>query len=215
MPAMMLLLYGFALSLDVDHVPMMVYDQDATEAKIEMVSVQVTDVQLSGWRLLCVSDRLSLATSNMSQAAPIQDFLAQLFTFLPHTPVTACGINVAARFLVENEAHWHKIGHTLAPKDLIWSDLFNKPGMRSLVIQSRRDGEFPGEVNITVEPVLRSPPWAIIVRSNFHYGLPADSVHAGASERLLQFLKTEWDPACEMARRVAKNIFDKIKPDNG
>ena len=32
MPAMMLLLYGFALSLDVDHVPVLVYDQDATAA---------------------------------------------------------------------------------------------------------------------------------------------------------------------------------------
>jgi ABC-2 type transport system permease protein len=32
MPAMMLLLYGFALSLDVDHVPMLIYDQDATAA---------------------------------------------------------------------------------------------------------------------------------------------------------------------------------------
>lgn len=30
MPAMMLLLYGFALSLDVDNVPMFIYDQDAT-----------------------------------------------------------------------------------------------------------------------------------------------------------------------------------------
>jgi len=32
MPAMMLLLYGFALSLDVDHVPVLIYDQDGTEA---------------------------------------------------------------------------------------------------------------------------------------------------------------------------------------
>ena len=32
MPAMMLLLYGFALSLDVDHVPMLLYDQDGTAA---------------------------------------------------------------------------------------------------------------------------------------------------------------------------------------
>jgi len=32
MPAMMLLLYGFALSLDVDHVPVMLYDQDGTSA---------------------------------------------------------------------------------------------------------------------------------------------------------------------------------------
>jgi ABC-2 type transport system permease protein len=30
MPAMMLLLYGYALSLDVDHVPVLIYDQDGT-----------------------------------------------------------------------------------------------------------------------------------------------------------------------------------------
>ena len=32
MPAMMLLLYGFALSLDVDHIPIFIYDQDGTSA---------------------------------------------------------------------------------------------------------------------------------------------------------------------------------------
>jgi ABC-2 type transport system permease protein len=32
MPAMMLLLYGFALSLDVDHVPVLLFDQDGTAA---------------------------------------------------------------------------------------------------------------------------------------------------------------------------------------
>ena len=37
MPAMMLLLYGFALSLDVDHVPITVYDQDATEASRNLI----------------------------------------------------------------------------------------------------------------------------------------------------------------------------------
>jgi ABC-2 type transport system permease protein len=32
MPVMMLLLYGYALSLDVDHIPTLIYDQDGTEA---------------------------------------------------------------------------------------------------------------------------------------------------------------------------------------
>jgi len=37
MPALMLLLYGFALSLDVDHIPTMAYDQDGTEASRELI----------------------------------------------------------------------------------------------------------------------------------------------------------------------------------
>jgi len=37
MPVMMLLLYGYALSLDVDRVPTMIYDQDGTEASRDLV----------------------------------------------------------------------------------------------------------------------------------------------------------------------------------
>jgi ABC-2 type transport system permease protein len=51
MPAMMLLLYGFALSLDVDHVPMMIYDQDVTEASRDLAR------QFEGSRLFTVKGR--------------------------------------------------------------------------------------------------------------------------------------------------------------
>ena len=34
MPVMMLLLYGYALSLDVDHIQTVIYDQDGTEARL-------------------------------------------------------------------------------------------------------------------------------------------------------------------------------------
>ena len=37
MPVMMLLLYGYALSLDVDHIPTLVYDQDGTSASRDLV----------------------------------------------------------------------------------------------------------------------------------------------------------------------------------
>ena len=36
-PVMMLLLYGYALSLDVDHVPTLIYDQDKTEASQNLI----------------------------------------------------------------------------------------------------------------------------------------------------------------------------------
>ena len=36
-PVMMLLLYGYALSLDVDRVPTMIYDQDQTPASRELI----------------------------------------------------------------------------------------------------------------------------------------------------------------------------------
>ena len=37
MPVMMLLLYGYALSLDVDRVPTLIYDQDQTSASRDLI----------------------------------------------------------------------------------------------------------------------------------------------------------------------------------
>ena len=189
-------------------------DQDAKDATIKVVSGQVTEVRLCGLKLLCIAERFSLGTSNVSQAARIQDLLLGIFSVLPHTPIAACGINPLAHYRVDNAAYWHKIGHTLAPKELVWNELFQQPGMQSLTIKSPREGDFAGEVNITVEPSAKYSP-GILVRSNYHYGLPPSSIHAGGAELLLNFLRTEWNPACEMVQRVANMIFDKIKPEDG
>ena len=116
-----------------------------------------------------------------------------------------------AHYLADTTDYWHKIGHTLAPKQPVWEALLKEPGMQSLTIKGKREGEFPGEINVTVEPSARHNP-GICVRSNYHYGLPLAKVHSGASELLLQFLRTEWKPACAVAKRAAEQIFDKIKP---
>lgn len=191
-------------------------EEDAKEARVNVVGSEVTDVQICGIKLVCINDRFSLGTANISHAARLQDFLFQIFTLLPHIPITAVGINPHAHYQVVDTQYWHKIGHTLAPKELIWDDLkqLEKPGMLSLTITSLRKGEFPGQINVRVEPSHSFQP-GLFVQSNYHYQLPAGAVHSGATELLMKFIKAEWDPACAMARIVANKIFEKIKPDNG
>ena len=188
-------------------------EEDAKEAKVKVVSSEVSDVQLGGLKLVCIPERLSLGTSNISQAAKLQDMLIQIFTSLSHIPVTACGINHWAHYLAGSTEYWHKIGHTLAPKGLVWDGLLQKSGMQSLTIKSLREGDCPGEINVSIEPTSRYSP-GIFVRTNYHYPLPADKLHTGASELLLQFLRSEWEPACSLAKRVAEQVFEKIKPDH-
>ncbi|MFA7343266.1 MAG: hypothetical protein WC003_03075 [Terrimicrobiaceae bacterium] len=52
------------------------------------------------------------------------------------------------------------------------------------------------------------------MKANYHYGLPPETVHGGAAELALKFIRAEWKPACGMARKAAEQIFAKIKPDN-
>ena len=190
-----------------------VTEQDAKEAKIQDVSSEITIVQMCGILIQCVSDRFSLGTKNISNAERMQDLIRQTFGLLSHTPITACGINPQVHYMVENDAYWHKIGHTLAPKKLVWDELLDKPGMQSLTIKALRSGGFPGEINATVEPSMKHPP-GIFVKVNYHHTLPREAVHAGAAELVLKFIDTEWKPACGMARKVAEQIFTKIKPDH-
>jgi hypothetical protein len=192
----------------------LIAEEDAKEATVNLVSREVSDVLLCGLRLVCISERLSLGTSNISQSARLQDLLLNIFTLLPHVPVTACGINPWVHYAISNTEYWHKIGHTLAPKELVWDDLLDDPGMQSLTIKAPHHGEFSGEVNVTVEPSSRFSP-GVFVKSNRHFSVPANMIYAGAAERMVNFVKGEWEPACAMARRVAERIFEKIKLHNG
>jgi hypothetical protein len=188
-------------------------EQDAKDAKVQDVSAEITVVQLCGFQLQCASDRFVLGTMNISGAERLQDMLLHTFTLLSHTPILACGINPNVHYAVGSTDYWHKIGHTLAPKELVWNELAEKPGLKSLTIRASRQGEFPGETNVTVEPSAKFSP-GIFVQVNYHYGLPSETVHAGAAASALKFLQTEWKTACGMARKVAEQIFAKIKPDN-
>jgi hypothetical protein len=192
----------------------LVGEDDVKEAQVNVVGREVADVQICGIKLVCIGDRFSLGTANISLAARMQDFLLQIFTLLPHTPLTACGINANAHYSIGDREYWHKIGHTLVPKELIWNGLLEKPGMQSVTVKAARKGEFPGDINITVEPSYLFQP-GLFVLSNYHYQFPRDAVHSEATERLLKYLKTEWNSACEKARIVANEIFLKIKPENG
>jgi hypothetical protein len=188
-------------------------EQDAKEAKVEDVSDQLTVVQLCGMRLQCVGGKFSLDTMNISSAERMQDMIHQTFRLLSHTPIFACGINPLVHYSVGSPDYWHKIGHLLAPKDLVWNELMEKPGLQSLTIKAPRQGEFPGEINVTVEPSAMFRP-GIFVKANYHYALSSESVHAGSAEQALKFIQAEWKTACGMARKVAEQIFAKIKPDN-
>ena len=38
--------------------------------------------------------------------------------------------------------------------------------------------------------------------------------HVVAVDEVLKFIEAEWKPACGMARKIAEQIFTKIKPDH-
>ena len=190
-------------------------EADSDKTSVNVVGREVTEIQICGIKLQSVSDRLIVSTSNVSQAARIEDLILQIFVLLSHIPVTACGINAHAHYTVSNRDFWHKIGHTLVPKGLVWNELVDSPGMQSITIKAPLRGGFKGEVFLTVEPSMdiRFDP-GLYVRSNYHYPLPKETLHSGSTALLMKFIQAEFEIACGMAKVTANKIFEKIRPDN-
>jgi hypothetical protein len=192
----------------------LVREEEIAEPQINAISKEICDFSFSGMKLFCMNDRFSIGTTNISKSARMQDLLINTFTILSHTPVTACGINPTVAYTVKDDKLWHKIGNTLAPKDLVWNELFEKPGMNSLCIKAPHSGEFAGDTFLWVEPAQdpRIHP-GIFVRANYSYNFPKDPENAEATELLLKFLTKDWDVACALARKLGEVILEKIKPD--
>jgi hypothetical protein len=184
--------------------------QDADEAKVKILSPEVTEVLFLDMKLDVFPNRLVLETLDASRAEKLQDIILNILSKLPHTPITACGLNNTIQFDLDDEEYWHKIGHTLAPKDLIWNNVLEKPGMALLSVKGVLSEKFTGEINVNVAP-SRKFMHGLLVSSNYHYSVPRDEKGTPRSAEVPDYVQQMWKPALEKARAVAYEIFEKIK----
>lgn len=187
----------------------------AAEANVSVVSPQVTEIDVGHIHLECTNERLVLRTSRASHTEMLLDLARGILGILPHTPLKAAGINHEAHYRAESELQWHKIGHELAPKTLIWDKICENPGMLKLTVQSpRTDWDYALQENFTVEPYgnlhVKHP--ALIVRANTHFSIPDNLEDANFPETdiVSSFVETQWENATKRARTVAAKIFELI-----
>lgn len=178
---------------------------ETENAAVKFVSGNVTDVSFLDFGLQVVMNRLVVKTSDATKTPKICDLVYGLLVKLPHTPITAIGLNHTFHLPLDNIDTWHRIGHTLAPKELVWNDLYQTPGMTSVGIQSPRKGDFAGVINILVQPSGKFP-HSIFISSNHEF-------QPKPEESALQargFIQEAAGYAFKEGNRVAEEIFRKI-----
>lgn len=193
----------------------MISEDAATD--VAVVSHDISEVRLGNVNLVSVADKLILSTTNIAYAEILQDLAKGILAKLPHTPLKACGINHEAVYSADSVEHWHRIGHTLAPKE-IWESLGSQPGLRRLEIEFPiSDGDFPGIQLVTVEPMPTRHSFhpALRFRSNTHFGIDQiqnrpEGLELNAPVLIDRFLTERWKDATTGARRVATKVFEKI-----
>jgi hypothetical protein len=185
--------------------------------KIKVVSPEVTECVVGAVKVFCDSTRLVFSVGNMIDADKLQDVVLGTLRILAHVPLGAVGINQEGVFKAQSEDHWHKIGHTLVPKDPVWNKLGDAPGMQRISIKYPLQENPKIEQNFTVEPYPRTGPThpAIKIGTNLHYQICSSSElsSGGESTKLaLEFIADRWKSATGKVREVANVIFEEIKP---
>jgi hypothetical protein len=172
--------------------------EEAETAKITTIQTEVADFSTEWFQLQVLQGRLMILTADPRQYGPLRDLAAAMFAILPHTPVTLVGINRSFHFKIPSFEAWHDIGHTLAPKEP-WNAVMKAPGLRSMLMQGRREEAGKGLVHVRVEPSQKVSP-GLFIEVNEEFKAPADGqseTAVGQSETVTSVIEgAQWVPDC-------------------
>lgn len=148
----------------------LIRNEEAEEAKVEVITGDVSSFTTNWFKIQVVGQRLSLQTTDPTKHLPLRDLAVGMLTVLEHTPIQAFGLNLDRHFRMTDEKEWHDFGHFFVPKKP-WKDLVTSPGMRSLVIEGKRDGGRSDLVLVKMEPSMKVTPYGLYVNVHEHFSV--------------------------------------------
>jgi hypothetical protein len=138
-------------------------DAEAAKASNELlISKPIAHLDTGSFDLQVVENRLTLSSKSVVSPG-IKDLAIGILSILPHTPITALGLNFVAHYRIDTEDNYHRIGDALAPKE-VWHSLYppdkHATGMAdvTVVVNPGKRGETlqaKDRKQITVQPSSR------------------------------------------------------------
>lgn len=162
----------------------------------------------------CLTNRLALNAATTLGEERLRSLATRIIEKLPHTPITAVGLNHILVYEILREDDWHRIGDILVPKDDIWEKVMEgRPGLAILRVEDFRSGPPPVRVWATIEPVREShPPYRFQIHVNWHGDIPQDSPNGDSRAELAsQFIESQWESALDFGPRLADRIFQALR----
>ena len=185
----------------------------ARAAKNLLVSRQVSVCETEWFALQVLENQFSL-TSKGALSPAFQDLAEGIASLVPHTPVTALGLNFMGHYKLPTEAEYHKVGDVLVPKT-IWNELIDPKsemaGMADVTVRIQH-GERgkpvtdPDELRIQVQPSAQVK-FGVFLSCNNHLEWFARKPQGKANaEGAAEVVSAEW----ESAWHRAESIFDGL-----
>lgn len=169
-------------------------------------------IETEWFRLQVVQDNLQLFSKGTLTPA-VRDLAVGIFTLLPHTPLTAIGLNYLSHWKIFQATDLHKIGDVYAPKE-IWREVLPdmEPGTNDVTIKyeynKRGDPRTSkDEVKITIQPSVQIPQ-GVYLSMGWHYQEFAEGPRSANAGSAAELVAREWEPCCTKANDAFKKIIE-------
>ena len=184
------------------------------QGKSLLVSHQASAFETKWFALQVLQNQFSL-TSKDALSPAFKDLAVSIFQLVPHTPVTAVGLNFLGHYKLANEDDYHRVGDVLAPKD-IWKALYpdEMPGLADLTVRIQHGvrGEqlkTKDEKRIAVQPSERIKFGAFLSYNDHHDVSVGDENNLKPGERVATIIDSEWERSWQDAVRVFDGVLSR------
>lgn len=184
-----------------------------------LITSQIFKFETEWFVLQVIPQQFSLSSKG-AISPTMKDLAVEIFSLLPHTPISALGINFMAHYKIQNVDEYYKIGDMLAPKT-IWDGInfFSEQstGLENLTI--RIDPFKRGEKSITYQPenikkVIVQPSLKIIPGIYFAYNDHSNielltDLQTTKAEYVSGIIKNRWDGIKIEAEKIFEEVLQK------
>ena len=185
----------------------------AREGGIEAIHPEVASINLSSKKLIVEPARLTLTVTE-EPYVQAKDFVVLCLSILPHTPITAIGINRHLTIRAKDNDQWNRFGDALAPK-APWGDLVSDDkgdrigGLRAMTMeQSKRLDGLKGYIRVQLEALTNGhPDTHLVVNNHVDLSIPPEFSSAGEA---IPFLDENWDKFMDLAQGIATKLAELI-----
>ena len=188
----------------------------AREHKSLVVSHQVTVFETEWFAIQVLENQFSL-TSKGALSPAFQDLAVGILTLVPHTPVTAIGLNFMGHYRLNSESDWHKFGDVIAPKK-IWKELFQEdkyePGIADLTMliqEGQRGQEIKSgdQRHISIQPSSKIKYGVFLSYNNHRVVTANEGDNKTAAECAARIAEVDWNSAWDDAVNVFEGPISK------
>lgn len=180
-----------------------------------IVSQQVTSYETDWFSLQVVEDQFT-AQSKGALTPAFSDLVSGILSLVPHTPVTAIGVNFFGHYKMSDADQYHHVGDVLAPK-AIWKELFPgdsiNAGMADLTMLIQKTDEnriavSKDQKRISVQPSSKLR-CGLFFSYNDHHEVKATDGAATQAEVAVNIISANWEPVWHDAVRVFDGILSR------